>query len=155
MNYLRAIALLVVALAYPVQVSALSLMQLSAHTAIDTFHILAIDQLWNSTPPELTHGINVVVEARRFDVESRPRLDKWIGCGWLLIGTGDIGITPVGLKIWTDSTCHSLTIKRAGSSNNGAEDFYLHLGGSESHRLSVGPDLRVFIDQREIGTIRQ
>lgn len=154
MNSLRRVMLLVISVAFSAHVSAQSLVQLSGHTAFETFRTLEIDQLWNSTSPEITQGTNSVVVARRFDVEARPRLDKWIGCGWLLIGTGDVGAQPVGLKIWADASCRSMSIKKLESKIKGTELFDLNLGSNESFKLSVGSDLRVFLGEHEIGAIK-
>jgi len=81
-----------------------TLIRLSPHTSVEAIQSLDISQLWNSTQARIAEGRNVTVEFRMFDVEARPHQGALYGCGRLVIGTGDVGFQPVGVRIWSDQT---------------------------------------------------
>jgi hypothetical protein len=132
-------------LATPFECDAGTLTRLSAHTSIEAITSLDISQLWNSTEPQLTEGRNVTVQFRMFDVEARPRQGGLYGCGWILIGTSDVGIQPVGVRIWSDARCDLLvtSTKDAGSSTD--DRFALSVRSSEVFEIRVGADSIVSI----------
>lgn len=156
MGSVRSTTLLLMAISFPSHVSAQNLVKLSAHAAFEAFNKIDIEELWNSTSPTFSKGETSIIAARLFDEESRPRLDKWTGCGWLLIGNGDVGVQPVGLKVWTDIPCNTMTVtvKKVESKKDAPEIFVVDIGSSESVKISVSPDSRVFVGENEIGSIK-
>jgi len=137
----------------PVQSRSQTLIQLSPHTSIETIASLSIPQIWHSTEVQRAEGKNVSVESRMFDGENRPRQNRLYGCGWLLIGSGDLGSRPVGIRIWSDYQC-DLQVSAAADAKPGAdEQFSLRIGPREVYDIRVEAEGKVSIGGHDVGAI--
>lgn len=125
--------------------------QLSKNTRIEVVSSFATRELWNTAKPNVVANGNAVAESRLFDPESRPRNDKWHGCAIVMIGTEDLGIQPVAIRIWTVKPC-DLKIGVGMASTMGA-DFIMRIGAGEVFKVRVSKDLQVSIDGKVLGRI--
>jgi len=144
--------LLLVSIA-PMTVHAASI-QLSDNTRIEVVESLTVRELWNATKATSVEAGGVVVDSRMFDSEARPREGKWRGCGIVMVGTGDIGIQPVAVRIWTLKPC-DLTITAAVSSRSRpGHEFNMRLGSKEVLKMYVTSDLRITVNGNDIGRVK-
>jgi len=142
--------LLLVVLLAPLTVNAAPI-QLSNNTRIEVVESLTTRELWNATKPNTVEAANAVVDFRMLDPEARPRNGKWLGCAVVMIGTGDLGIQPVTLRIWTMRPCE-LTVSADSKSRPEAE-FTMRVDSKETLRIHVTRDLKVTVDGKAIGRI--
>jgi len=145
-----AFRLLLVVLFAPLTVNAAPI-QLSNNTRIDVVESLTTRELWNAAKPNAVEAANVVVDFRMFDAEARPRNGKWRGCGVVMIGTGDLGIQPVTVRIWTKRPC-DLTVSAGSKLQPGAE-FSMRVDSKETLKIHVTRDLKVTVGGEAIGRI--
>jgi hypothetical protein len=125
----------------------------SGNTQLEPVESLTTREIWNTTQPVVTQVGAVVVDTRMFDSEARPSKGKLRGCGVVLIGTGDTGIQPVGIRIWTLPPCSlDLSVQQVASARSAAE-FTIHINARQSVRVRVSNDLKVFVDGAEFGRI--
>jgi len=138
----------------PLQCNAQALIRLSPHISIEAIRSLDISQIWNSTKINVSEGRNATVEFRMFDGENRPRRDGLYGCGWLLIGTGDVGSQPVGVRIWSDRKCNLLVSPTKDARSDADERFTLSVGSSEVFEIQVNAGSSVSIAGHAVGVIK-
>lgn len=124
---------------------------LSPHVQVEIIQSVSTRELWNFAAPKSIEASNVVVESRQFDSESQPRRDRWIGCALVMVGTSDLGIQPVALRIWTDKSCE-LSISPVAPGDSGTE-FEMHMGGQGSIKIVVTNELKVVIGGHVFGKI--
>lgn len=130
-----------------------STLQLSGNARIEVVESISTRQLWNSTRPNTVESADVIVSSRMFDPEARPIDGRWHGCGIVMIGTGDLGIQPVTIRIWTMNAC-DLTVSATKSSLPQLEaNFTVRLNPKEALIVHVTQDLKVSIDGKPIGSI--
>lgn len=126
--------------------------QLSNNTRIEVVESFSTRDLWNTAKPNTAAGMNVIVESRLFDPESRPRNGKWHGCAIVMIGTEDLGIQPVAIRIWTVKPC-DLKIRAETTSVTDA-DFSMRMGVREVFKVHVSKDLQVSVGGKVVGHIK-
>ena len=127
--------------------------QLSKTTRVEVVESFTARELWNTAKPNVVAGtISTVIESRLFDPESQPRSGKWYGCAMLMVGTEDLGIQPVAIRIWTVKPC-DLKINAKVNSARGA-DFDVRINTNEVFNVHVSEDLRVSIGGKAIGYIK-
>lgn len=137
----------------PLTVDAASI-QLSDNTRIEAVESLSVRELWNATTPKAVEVADVVVDSRMFDSEARPKDGKWRGCGIVMVGTGDLGIQPVAVRVWTVKPC-DLTVNAAVSSKSrSGYDFNLRVSSKEVLKIHVTSDLSVTVGGKAIGRIK-
>jgi len=76
------------------------------------------------------------------------------GCGWLLIGTGDVGSQPVGVRIWSDRKCNLLVSPTKDARSDADERFTLSVGSSEVFEIQVNAGSSVSIAGHAVGVIK-
>lgn len=126
---------------------------LSDSTRIEVVESLPTRELWNSIELDRLVFKNVVVRSQMFDPEARPNDGGWRGCGIVMIGTGDLGIQPVTIRISTIKSCNLTLEKADGSLPQSEARFTVNLSQGESLRVNVAEDLRVTIDEKPVGHI--
>jgi hypothetical protein len=98
-------AFLLAALSFaPLECNAGSLIRLSPHTYIEQIRSLSIKEIWQSSGDDagFVRGNRTALAFKIFDYEDKPTRGKLFSCGWMMIGSGDLGIEPVGVMIWSD-----------------------------------------------------
>lgn len=127
--------------------------QISPRVQVEVVQSLSPVELWNSAPPQSIETANIVVESRQFDSEARPRRDRWFGCAIVMVGTSDLGIRPVALRVWTDKSCEiSINISGPSDSRSSAE-FDLKTSGKDSFKIIVTSELKVLLDGHLLGKV--
>jgi len=129
------------------------LIRISPAASADTFSTIDIQELWSSTQPVNALGGNVTVQFRLFDREYRPQQANLWGCGWMLVGTGDLGITPVGIRVWTKTHC-DLQVLAEKKGALGADELFKVTVDSESFELRVTADGKVSLAGHPVGVIK-
>lgn len=147
------IFLLLVASIAPLTVEAAPI-QLSNNTRIEIVQSLTTRELWNTTKPSSVEAANIVVDSRMFDSEAKPKDGKWRGCALVMIGTGDVGIQPVAVRVWTVRTC-DLSIEAGVSSKpQPRSEFNMRLDSKEMLKIQVTSDLKVTMGGKVVGQIK-
>jgi hypothetical protein len=88
----------------PLECNAGSLIRLSPHTYIEQIRSLSIKEIWQSSGVDdgFVRGNRTSVASKIFDYEDKATRGSLFSCGWMMIGSGDLGIEPVGVMIWSD-----------------------------------------------------
>lgn len=126
--------------------------QLSNNARLEVVDSFSTKDLWNVTIPYATKEFGVIVDSRLFDSESQPRNGKWYGCALVMIGTEDMGIQPVAVRIWTTKPC-DLKIRPRTTSVMMAE-FSMQIDVKEAFSVQVSKDLQVFVGGKTVGQIK-
>jgi hypothetical protein len=137
----------------PLACNAATLIQLSPHTFIEKITSLPIEQLWWSTKLQIAEGEDVSVGFHMFDEENRPEQGRLAGCGWVLIGTSDLGSEPVGIRIWSDTQC-ALLVKLADAGPGAKQQFTLRVKRGEQYQIRIGEHSNVSIAGHDVGAIK-
>lgn len=125
-----------------------------SHVRVDIIESMPTRQLWNSTKPNKLEFPNVIVVSRAFDLEARPIDGAWHGCGIIMIGTGDLGIHPVTIRIWTMNSCE-LTINALENLTPRSEaNFNVGLSQKETLEINVTQSLDVYVGGKLVGKIK-
>jgi len=70
-----------------------------------------------------------------------------------MIGTSDLGILPVAVRIWTTNTCELEVKKEVIPKSQSETGFSLRTGTGEALKILVTSDLEVTLDGKNIGRI--
>lgn len=143
---------LLVAVLLPLQLGAAPL-KLSSNVQIDILDAVPTQELWGVTTPDVVEAAAVLVDTRMFDSEAAPRSGKWHGCAIVMIGTSDLGIRPVAMRIWTTNSCSLVVNKTTRQKSLGEVEFDMRLSTKEVLRVRVTKDLVVKINGITIGRI--
>jgi hypothetical protein len=89
-----------------------------------------------------------------FDEENIPRQGRLYGCGWLMIGTGDLGSEPVGVRIWSDAAKCKLLVEAADPGPGAKEQFTLHVKPRDTFEIRIDENENVSIAGHDVGMIK-
>ena len=57
-------------------------------------------EMWHASDTIILSAIGTLIRYYEFDWESAPRDGEWIVQGIVLVGTGDVKVQPVAIKLW-------------------------------------------------------
>lgn len=103
-------------------------LQISTNVFVDVLESVPTRELWNAAKPDVVEAGAAIVDSRMFDPEARPRNGMWYGCAIVMIGTSDLGIKPVAVRIWTARPCEVTVTGAASSSPRLEAEFNVHVG---------------------------
>jgi hypothetical protein len=76
-------------------------------------------EVWHSSDTIILSPVGALIRYMEFDFESAPRDGEWIAQGLVLVGTGDIKMQPVAIKLWSrdrvrlqGEISHALSLER-------------------------------------------
>lgn len=121
---------------------------------IETFNTVTPRELWSALKPTLSNSGSVIVQHQGFDVESASIEGDWRACAIILVGTTDLGINPVALRIWTTFECDSSVKALTPDKNSGPARFSIPLGRGQTLQVEVTPDQKVHVNGRILGSIQ-
>lgn len=125
----------------------------NGETRFERIQSIPVEELWNSTAPVTAEAGIVVVELRQFDSEAPPLSGYWRGCGFVVVGTSDIGVKPVAFRVWSRSTC-DMNIKQLGA-EKGRVTFLLGVNKQLAMKIEVINGISVRVDGAEVGSISE
>ena len=146
------VSALLAALLLPVKHGADAL-ELSSNVRVEVLDSVPTRELWSLAKPDVVEAAAVLVDSRAFDPEARPRDGKWYGCAIVMVGTSDLGIRPVAIRILTARPCELTLRKAAGSRPQIEAEFDIHLDARESLKMRIAKNLEVTINGKAIGRV--
>jgi hypothetical protein len=132
------------------------LVALSSHTYIEAITSLSIHEIWQSTEPfRHVEGSEGIVAYATYDYEDLPVRGDLFGCGWVLIGKSDLGVVPVGVRVWSDRQECDLKVTaddNAGSASVDAFIMSLKCKSLASHdwELKQSVAIRIAVGSKEV-----
>lgn len=57
-------------------------------------------ELWHSSDTIILSPVGAIIRYFEFDMESAARDGEWTAQGMVLVGTGDVKVQPVAIKLW-------------------------------------------------------
>jgi len=143
---------LLAAVLLPFEIGAAPL-QISNNVRVDVLESVTTKELWNVAKPDVVEAASVLVDSRMFDPETRPRNGKWYGCAIVMIGTSDLDIKPVAVRIWTARPCELMVREVLSPNPQFVAEFDARLDARESLKIRIARDLGVTINGKAIGHI--
>lgn len=113
---------------------------------------LPVSELWSFLVPKKAETDAVIVDYRAYDPESRPDRGHAHACGVLMLGTGDLGIKPLALRIWSSGSCQ-IEVSAMPPAKDPSSVFEVKLEGKREFMLRVSEELEVYADAKRLGRI--
>lgn len=127
---------------------------IASDVRIDVLDSVPVQELWSLAEPDIVEAAAVVMDIRAFDPEGSPADGRWRGCAIVMIGTGDLAVTPVAARVWTVGPCHLAGRARVLASSKGRVEFEMETGSKERISLVVNAALDVTMNGVMIGRIK-
>jgi hypothetical protein len=122
---------------------------LSDSVRIEPVTAISVQELWSTAQPKTATSGVVVVQTLGIDSESAATDGKWHACALMLIGTTDVGIKPVAVRLWASGSCDVSVsaLSTAGDAADAAfslktadnQPFVIRATGNESVSISGKP----------------
>lgn len=113
---------------------------------------LPVSELWSFLAPKKAETDAVIVDYRAYDPESRLDRGRAHACGVLMVGTGDLGIRPLALRIWSSGSCQ-IEVSAIPPAKDPSSAFEVKLDGRREFVLRVSDELEVYADAKRLGHI--
>jgi hypothetical protein len=127
---------------------------LSTDVRIEPVTAFTVKELWSATTPVHVDIGDVVADYRMIDAEVPIFSGKWRQCGLVMVGSGDLAVSPVAFRIWTKREC-SLTTREPRKLKTGHEvQLDLLVNPAVSVPLRISNELVVTVGMFRIGQIR-
>ena len=128
------------------------MLDLSDSVRIEPITTVSTQELWSTAPPETVASGSVVVEHLPIDVESATVKGQWHACALILVGTTDVGIKPVAVRVWTSQPCDSSISLRASAAPSETA-FRLKVTTNQTFDITVTEEEKVSIAGKPLGSI--
>ena len=126
---------------------------LSKRVQVEPISTVPTEELWSTTVSKTVTTGNVVVEQLGIDVESGSLRGKFQACALILIGTVDLGVKPVALRLWASVPCDASVSGMAPSNTPGEAKFKLRIDERTTFTIHVTGDEKVTISGVPVGSI--
>ncbi|WMW78915.1 hypothetical protein RF679_09570 [Undibacterium cyanobacteriorum] len=130
---------------------------LSRTVKIEKTRSFSSKELWNSTGTKTVASSDASISYRLMDHEldhESPNSKSGMRlCALVMVGTGDLGITPVSFRIWTKQGCEFEIVARPRIDSE-ALFFDFLFGMNEVMTMRIDSNFDVSIDDRYLGKIR-
>lgn len=128
---------------------------ISNDVRVDVLGSVPVEELWSLAEPDIVEAAAVVVDIRAFDREASPVDGTWRGCAIVMIGTSDLAVTPVAVRVWTSGACQLKIRTKEVSVPREHVEFEMDTGSSQRISLGVNADLDVTMNGVVIGRVQQ
>lgn len=126
---------------------------LSKSVQIEAITTVSTEELWNTAKPKSVMSGEVAIRQLGIDSEAGDIQGKFQACALILIGTGDLGIRPVALRLWTSVPCDGSVSAMPPSNTPGEAKFKLRATESQSFTIHVTDNEKVRISGIAVGSI--
>jgi hypothetical protein len=146
------ISLLTLAAVLPLQSEAAPI-SLSDSIQIEPITAISTQELWSTSESRMATSGVVIVEQLGIDPESASVRGKWHACALILIGTTDVGIRPVAVRLWASRPC-GVSVSTISTPNAAVEaKFSLNVADGQNFAIRVGGTEKVSISGVALGSI--
>lgn len=109
-------------------------------------------ELWNTTASKTVVSGNASISYRLADHESPISKSGMYLCGLVMVGTGDLGITPISFRVWAKQGCEFEVVARPRTESE-TLFFDLIFGMNEVMTMRIDSNYDVSINDRHLGKI--
>ncbi|WP_070209593.1 MULTISPECIES: hypothetical protein [Stenotrophomonas] len=126
---------------------------LSDSVQIEPITTVSTQELWSTAASKSVESGVVIVEQLDIDPEAARMRGGWRSCTLISVGTSDLGIKPVAVRVWTLQPCDvSISVVRAPNAP-GEEKFLMRIDRKQNFTIHVTGNQKVTISDVELGSI--
>jgi hypothetical protein len=125
----------------------------SGGAQIEPVTSFTVQELWNATTPTSFEFGTIEVTYRMIDQEAPISRGKWVECGMVMIGNGDVATRPVAFRVWTKQACDLSMQKAKKNESPGQVRFNFFVNSAAAIPIQVSSELVVTVSGIRIGRI--